>query len=59
LRAAFMMPENGWSAVGKSGHALVGGAAHDVRVRAPAEVDLLPHLRRFGGQAEVQASDES
>ena len=44
LRAAFMMPVNGWSAVGKApAHGLVSGAAHDVRVRALVDADLLVH----------------
>ena len=49
------MPENGWSAVGKApAHALVGGAAHDVRVRALVNADLLLQVRRVDGQAEAE-----
>src|SRR5207248_9968360 len=36
------------------GHGLVGGAAHDVRVRALEEVDMLLLLGRVLGQAEAE-----
>src|SRR2546430_6809937 len=51
LRAAFMMPENGWSAVEGAGHGLVSRAAREVRVRALVEVGLLLQGRRVLGQA--------
>jgi hypothetical protein len=36
------------------GHALVGGAAHEVRVRALVKADLLLRLRLVDGQAEAE-----
>ncbi len=36
------------------GHALVGAAAHDVRVGAPVGVDLLLQVRRVPGQVEAE-----
>src|SRR5215218_4456681 len=37
-----------------SGHALVSGAAHDVRVRALVHADLLLQVCRVDGQAEAE-----
>jgi hypothetical protein len=37
-----------------SGHALVSGAAHDVRVRALVNADLLLQVCRVDGQAEAE-----
>ncbi len=55
LRAAFRMPENGRSvASASSGHALVGGAAHDVRVRALVDLEFLLQVSWVGGQAEAE-----
>jgi hypothetical protein len=39
-----------------SGHALVGGAAHDVRVRALVKAEFLLQVCRVDGQAEAELS---
>jgi hypothetical protein len=54
LRAAFRMPVNDGCRRQGPGHSLVGGAAHEVRVRALVRVEFLFRLRRVVGQAEVE-----